>query len=1859
MEHAIWKLPPGAVLVLEAKDEYPIGTVRKYQGKYPHLYVKVGGKKPWVYYATIGTAKADAAVKAGGVIVKDGKAVTPATSDNLALHKVAHPFHGSKVAPPEAGYELPSGVKVGGEVPKEKKKKAQEPAPSEPPLPSPSPPASGEVPLPYGPTAVAPPDSPSEPPVKPSFAPKTPPRWKAFLKSAVVADLVAVADKLVAYPHPAFAAALKGSDVSPFTLEGKLLALFYPNSHKDTVVNHLVGLGMTKGKAEIIVADVLSGASEHGLLKVTSSGSVFFKPLGPAIAPAAPLSVSASAPPSGPPEAAVQDPSALSPETVPEPPSQKVADLVAFLKSVGFDNPEKQKRAMSSPTFVKHMVQTFGKDWLSLYLHQGYSVSLDHSIDAAPAVIDPLAAADAPTSVLAPPLPADAPVPTPAPSTLPTTTVYDGKDYAEIGDVLAMLPSLALESFASLKSWAEKNPNTVQVIQDAWGKDWFYTLMLAYSLKTDKEIFGSWEKALVGAGVPHSPVPFFAASGKALAIAAALKAYEAEHAHIAQTISTNKGKNQAEKEKQKKIDDALASLGDLKQVASDRSGMGASYYDAKYGVMGELAHQILQAVESPYGPKHILDVAQEKPVVGKEMAGMLGPDWPDFAIALTKAFEKAGVFPKIKKKKDISLGASPVSPVPPLSPVPDFPPVAPPEHVALVNKVNTAIQGGFDTSPGSVFDDQMVDLYGPGWAAKYNQADHVVGGPKTLGVISDHPPVTELTADVDAARAALGSTPLGSQVQAKIDALSAKHGSNWAKKYQKANLAFGSAFPLPAPVSPEEEQEKLVQAVQAVLSTHAPLTFGQLLKGHTSGIASAFGKDWEQKYLEARYDDLLAAVQAALKLSSFPDEAALVDPAKLPENVRAALASDYGPYWKGHYHKAQTQALLKAVDKALENSSLPLDKLKGAFADEMKAKYGVQWKAKYKKAKYVEAPVAPSSPTPTPSVGAPPIAAAPAVAVSVPHTGTLPPPNVPELSAMTYGGPAKLGGAGEKHFYNDPATGKQYLLKLAYEKDATKKAKPFAAIAQEVFATVSQAVKPDRTVPIRHFIRTQNGKQEHVTLQPMIPKKGTLQGVSPAKLSMAEKQDVASEHILDWLMGQHDSHADNLLRLHEGGVLGVDKEQAFRFMVSDVVAGTDQERLSLDYKPNPETPYYNSFWSAFSDGKFDFDPKAMLPTLEAIEALSDQAYVEQLRRYADDFFKNSPNLKDVFLKRAFARKKNLRADFETFLTMLHRKRLVHPKGTYTFAAGWDPTGAIPITPYVAVSLPSGGEPVAPVEAASPPKKKIVKYSAADYALAAGVMHKVYLPTQGPDQGKGDPTKYVVRISKGTNEAKLSNFLKEMGLSLHPEHPAIIYGQSYTLVVVKKADWDAAFVEKEEIQPIIVDAADVAAGVDVTEPGLANINSDELYHIEDMKLGHVGKNFSAGSPLVEGHVLKGRRILEANGEVAYLFQFKLRGHRRGSGSNIYYFDDTDVPPGQSAYLPMPRYNYVIGTDAMKEKAASPISTLSGEKWTAGNSEIFFQRKRKPFTYMGTVVAKVRPKPGQSVRDAFAEALEAMKPGLSKEVLRNPTPEEQEVVKLARLLWAVAPQVSDSLKKAEYTVEKLRAELAKVGYSPEKIDKVELRVTTDGHVSHVLPGRWKEMGARFVYNGIKADDQVPSILRSGVLAISERVCLGVVPNGISISEDTNNGAGDQALCRVATNHSNSFHWSWPVQAIVAPTELDRLDCYMYSGDSYGCSDPDDGPHGSAWRSRQPVSAVIPHAGDGNEIMFRKGIDSSRILRLVVQSEQHRKSLIQKLINEGFVEANGVPISDFVVVASNISTAAAKLQKVLAQATSKGSL
>jgi len=236
---------------------------------------------------------------------------------------------------------------------------------------------------------------------------------------------------------------------------------------------------------------------------------------------------------------------------------------------------------------------------------------------------------------------------------------------------------------------------------------------------------------------------------------------------------------------------------------------------------------------------------------------------------------------------------------------------------------------------------------------------------------------------------------------------------------------------------------------------------------------------------------------------------------------------------------------------------------------------------------------------------------------------------------------SELGGAHRKFVYDDDQ-GNQWLFKPISEE--------FRAHGDEVAYRIGRLIDPDAVE-----VRLIDLDGEVGSIQRMVPKlkrKKDFRGVDPTDLLPEELEQIQREHVIDWLISNHDGHWENFLRGQDGHLYGIDKGQLYKFLGDD--------KLSVAYHPNrvhgASEPYYNTVMRAFSEGKIEVNPQAALKYIERVEAIPDDDFLDLLRPYAERRFGLSKMKREAFYQMALDRKNNIRADFEKFYDQLAKKR---------------------------------------------------------------------------------------------------------------------------------------------------------------------------------------------------------------------------------------------------------------------------------------------------------------------------------------------------------------------------------------------------------------------------------------------------------------------------------------------------------------------------------------------------------------------------------------------------------------------------
>ena len=377
---------------------------------------------------------------------------------------------------------------------------------------------------------------------------------------------------------------------------------------------------------------------------------------------------------------------------------------------------------------------------------------------------------------------------------------------------------------------------------------------------------------------------------------------------------------------------------------------------------------------------------------------------------------------------------------------------------------------------------------------------------------------------------------------------------------------------------------------------------------HLAGALDVLGAE-QKKLLAATLNDAMAAFAA--KVNAAPQKA-------LREILKASKVKNFQWFTKG---------------ETVEYILVPQNRK--TLAEQMAAKVAA---AKLAKAPKVTAPK-PAAPAPAAPLPAPKPALVLAKEADEAWAAV-------DKGAFVFDGDAKsLGGAHTKYFFKDP-DGQRWLFKPIDEE--------FRAWGDEVAYRIHREIDPE-AVEARFIELTVKGRKRKGSIQRMrtgLRKPADYAGMDLSQLPQEELLQLQREHVVDWLISNHDGHAAQFLRAESGHVFGIDKGQLFKHLGSD--------RLAIDYYPNERfgagEPIYNTLLRLHRDGKLALDLQATEEFIRRTEWITDAAYREMLGPYADRRFPGQPGARADFLTLAVKRKNGLRADFEEFYSEIESAR---------------------------------------------------------------------------------------------------------------------------------------------------------------------------------------------------------------------------------------------------------------------------------------------------------------------------------------------------------------------------------------------------------------------------------------------------------------------------------------------------------------------------------------------------------------------------------------------------------------------------
>ncbi|MFD3961523.1 MULTISPECIES: hypothetical protein [Streptomyces] len=176
---------------------------------------------------------------------------------------------------------------------------------------------------------------------------------------------------------------------------------------------------------------------------------------------------------------------------------------------------------------------------------------------------------------------------------------------------------------------------------------------------------------------------------------------------------------------------------------------------------------------------------------------------------------------------------------------------------------------------------------------------------------------------------------------------------------------------------------------------------------------------------------------------------------------------------------------------------------------------------------------------------------------------------------------------------------------------------------------------------------------------------------SPSQWTQSQVDAIVRSHVGSWLVGEHDGHQDNWLSTPSGGLVQIDRGQAFKHFGAD--------KLSVDYAPSGGggfNPVHQKLYKAAMGGGLangvKINPAAAHPVIKQFESMPDAqlrsvlhstahegakagvAWVPQMRSRAAKALKipqsqvTHDQIANAFLDHAVERKNTLRQNFSDF-----------------------------------------------------------------------------------------------------------------------------------------------------------------------------------------------------------------------------------------------------------------------------------------------------------------------------------------------------------------------------------------------------------------------------------------------------------------------------------------------------------------------------------------------------------------------------------------------------------------------------------
>lgn len=778
-------------------------------------------------------------------------------------------------------------------------------------------------------------------------------------------------------------------------------------------------------------------------------------------------------------------------------------------------------------------------------------------------------------------------------------------------------------------------------------------------------------------------------------------------------------------------------------------------------------------------------------------------------------------------------------------------------------------------------------------------------------------------------------------------------------------------------------------------------------------------------------------------------------------------------------------------------------------------------------------------------------------------------------------------------------------------------------------------------------------------VQRFVTNGGTLHGVSPGELTDQQIQDVAREHVLDWLTSNDDGHDNNFLRLPNGSIMGIDKGRSFKWF-----GNPEKDQLKLGMLDNNAHTYYTDLYAYLASpdgkGKLDMAYTATVRRARQAQTVPDQSLIDII----DPAFEKRPNFegtgattKSQLVQMVVDRKNSLESDINQLYDQIYKNAgLVKPDvpfsplgdGTYTeltheLLGDLNKVGSYGIPHFV---------------------------SGTDFEDGMALWWKELDP-------KGAPLLLGEFKLREDADGRLMNWLKanhgesisgSAAVSMVPKLPN---EQAWYDDIIQGAKTFSYHVEDKQYNPKRVAMFESAkTGLDAQ---LKSIESGALTNV-DMGLSEV--DFQSYKKMIETY----------KQHVAFVENARDNGIKT-KAVDLPQFEFVPAPVD----TPMAKTNIIVTPSAVyrdqgKFDSVTGLVTQTGHKVNDGgaqgyriqlpndNAVIEYVPWSSPnMTQQGMLTVHVQ---GDAQFESAKKALDQL--GIMGIPITASSEQDMELFYWRSLWGKLTTHNASGPKQAVYEDIRGVGQVIKGGppLSPDEelakwraawsqvtsVDQVNEFVATKGFLpqfSHTIPGQpgmgvagkpyWNRFDvssdtlkdSEFIIASLHDESDLPAIVKSGgMFSTEERLrLLGDWMSGQSSGGDQGYGSAAFTFTRQNSEKSGSSIY-------INPKVMARTSTYSYEDDLWGKL---------VQRDHAPfdVQEALKMNTDGyhssNETMVKNSIslmDDLEVLKAT--SDQQREEIISYLHSIGITEIRGLPVEDRIVTSHNVPAALEKAHK-----------